>query len=41
MKIIAGTPAEDTVDFLSWKGCYQSFLRLIKCNLLLENNEIS
>lgn len=36
MRIIADTPAEDTVDFLSWKSCYQSYFRLFQSKFSLE-----
>jgi len=27
-RIIVGTPAEDTPDFLTWASCYRSYFRL-------------
>jgi len=29
-KIIVGTPAEDTPDFLTWASCYRSYFRLFQ-----------
>jgi len=36
MNVIAGTPAEDTPDFLAWKSCYQSYFRLYRSKFAIE-----
>jgi len=35
-KIIVGTPAEDTPDFLAWASCYRSYFRLFQSKFDLE-----
>ena len=35
-KLIAGTPAEDIPDFISWGICYRSYFRLIQSKVSIE-----
>ncbi len=35
-KIIVGTPAEDTPDFLTWASCYRSYFRLFQSKFSVE-----
>lgn len=35
-KLIVGTPAEDTPDFISWGICYRSYFRLIQSKFSIE-----
>lgn len=35
-KIIVGTPAEDTPDFLTWASCYRSYFRLFQSKVSVE-----
>ena len=35
-KLIAGTPTEDTPDFISWAMCYRSYFRMIQSNFSIE-----
>ena len=35
-KIIVGTPAEDTPDFISWAMCYRTYFRTLKSKFSIE-----
>lgn len=35
-RLIAGTPAEDTPDFISWGICYRSYFRLMQSKFSIE-----
>jgi len=35
-KLIAGTPAEDTPDFISWSMCYRSYFRMMQSKFSVE-----
>lgn len=35
-KLIVGTPAEDTPDFISWGICYRSYFRLMQSKFSIE-----
>ena len=32
-KLIVGTPAEDTPDFIAWAMCYRSYFRILQSNV--------
>ncbi|MBN1639502.1 MAG: hypothetical protein JW866_11070 [Ignavibacteriales bacterium] len=36
-KIIVGTPAEDTPDFLTWASCYRSYFRLFQSKFSIKS----
>jgi hypothetical protein len=35
-RLIVGTPAEDTPDFISWGICYRSYFRLMQSKFSIE-----
>ena len=35
-KLIVGTPAEDTPDFISWAICYRSYFRIMQSKFSIE-----
>ena len=35
-KLIVGTPAEDTPDFISWAVCYRSYFRIMQSKFSIE-----
>jgi len=35
-KLIVGTPAEDTPDFIAWAICYRSYFRTIQSKFSIE-----
>jgi hypothetical protein len=35
-KLIVGTPAEDTPDFISWAMCYRSYFRIMQSKFSIE-----
>lgn len=35
-KLIAGTPAEDTSDFIEWAMCYRSYFRTLQSKFSIE-----
>ena len=35
-KLIVGTPAEDTPDFIAWAICYRSYFRTIQSTFSIE-----
>ena len=35
-KLIIGTPAEDTPDFISWAMCYRSYFRIMQSKFSIE-----
>ena len=35
-RLIVGTPAEDTPDFISWAMCYRSYFRVMQSKFSLE-----
>ena len=35
-KIIVGTPAEDTPDFISWAMCYRTYFRTLQSKFSIE-----
>ena len=35
-KLIVGTPAEDTPDFISWAMCYRSYFRTLQSKFSIE-----
>jgi hypothetical protein len=35
-KLIVGTPAEDTPDFIAWAVCYRSYFRTIQSKFSIE-----
>ena len=35
-KLIVGTPAEDTPDFISWAMCYRSYFRVMQSKFSIE-----
>lgn len=35
-KIIVGTPAEDTPDFIAWAMCYRSYFRTLKSKFSID-----
>jgi len=35
-KLIAGTPTEDTPDFISWAMCYRSYFRMMQSKFSIE-----
>ena len=35
-KLIAGTPAEDTPDFISWSMCYRSYFCMMQSKFSIE-----
>ena len=34
-RLIVGTPAEDTLDFISWAMCYRSYFRVMQSKFSL------
>lgn len=35
-KLIVGTPAEDTPDFIAWAMCYRSYFRILQSKFSVE-----
>jgi len=35
-RLIVGTPAEDTPDFISWAMCYRSYFRMMQSKFSVE-----
>ena len=35
-KLIVGTPAEDTPDFIAWAMCYRSYFRTVQSKFAIE-----
>lgn len=35
-KLIVGTPAEDTADFIAWAMCYRSYFRTLQSKFSIE-----
>lgn len=35
-KLIVGTPAEDTADFIGWAMCYRSYFRTLQSKFSIE-----
>ena len=35
-RLIVGTPAEDTPDFISWAMCYRSYFRMMQSKFSIE-----
>ena len=35
-KLIVGTPAEDTPDFIAWAMCYRSYFRILQSKFSIE-----
>ena len=35
-KLIVGTPAEDTADFIAWAMCYRSYFRMLQSKFSIE-----
>ena len=35
-KLIVGTPAEDTPDFITWAMCYRTYFRTLQSKLSIE-----
>jgi hypothetical protein len=35
-KLIVGTPAEDTTDFIAWAICYRTYFRTLQSKLSIE-----
>ena len=35
-KLIVGTPAEDTPDFIAWAMCYRTYFRTLQSKLSIE-----
>ena len=38
-KLIVGTPAEDTPDFIGWTMCYRSYFRTLQSKFSIEDME--
>ena len=38
-KLIVGTPAEDTPDFIGWAMCYRSYFRTLQSKFSIEDME--
>lgn len=39
-RLIVGTPAEDTPDFISWGMCYRSYFRLMQPKFSIEDGAL-